>query len=393
MPARIQQYGFYLLFTLLFAGLLCSRALLSISTILLTAWAVLQLPGKSWQKEEKWLLYWNCCPLALWCLGAWQQPLAAGNFNYLTSLLAYPAACLTLLAMDSTTRMKILSIGGIFIFLSVLYPVSWYLLHQSEAWQMIGRGQALPVGMEGDHLRYGILLCLAFLCWLLFSPLKGWSRASINGMILLLVAFLSVRTAWVLSLLLLISWWWLSSRQPRKLATAAGYTGLLIGLLLLAYLAFPTLQQKWAYMRYDWQQHGSKGRYDLQFSDGARAALNAAAWQTISEDPGIHTGWAAVPAALQERFQRMQPGSHTAYGWPFNQYLYWWMGSGWWGMGLEIIWLLFPMFYGIRHKNTGLVCWTAAIAVSCLVESNLLFQYGIFLHAWPIAFLWQEKEE
>jgi hypothetical protein len=258
---------------------------------------------------------------------------------------------------------------------------------------MIGKGQALPVFMEGDHLRYGMLLCAAFLCWLLFSPLHGWPFVAINCFILLLLAFLSVRTTWVLSLLILVSWWWQTDKRPRKLIRAAGYAGLLTGLVALAYIAFPTLQQKWAYTRYDWQQHGSIGRYALQFSDGARTALNAAAWETVKQDPGTAKGWAAVPATLQHALEQIQPGSHTDYGWPFNQYLFWWMGSGWWGMGLQIIWLLFPLVYGIRQKNTGLVCWTAAIAVSCLVESNLLFQYGIFLHAWTIGFLWQGNEK
>jgi hypothetical protein len=80
----------------------------------------------------------------------------------------------------------------------------------------------------------------------------------------------------------------------------------------------------------------------------------------------------------------------TEYGWPFNQWLFWWMGSGWWGMLLFTGWLLYPLFINIKKIDAGLICWTIAIALSCIVESTLNYQFGVFLHIWPIAFMWKK---
>jgi len=41
---------------------------------------------------------------------------------------------------------------------------------------------------------------------------------------------------------------------------------------------------------------------------------------------------------------------NTEFGWPFNQWLYWWMGSGWWGMLLFSGWLLYPIILGFQQK-------------------------------------------
>jgi hypothetical protein len=67
------------------------------------------------------------------------------------------------------------------------------------------------------------------------------------------------------------------------------------------------------------------------------------------------------------------------------------MGSGIIGMLLFTAWLYYPFLYGWKKKNNGLVYWTVAITASCLVESTLALQYGVFLHAWPLALLWNSN--
>ncbi|MEN9599633.1 MAG: hypothetical protein RL596_1952, partial [Bacteroidota bacterium] len=47
-------------------------------------------------------------------------------------------------------------------------------------------------------------------------------------------------------------------------------------------------------------------------------------------------------------------------------------------------WLLYPIGWGYKTKQKEIIIWSIAIAVSCLVEANLNFQFGILLHAWPL---------
>ena len=67
------------------------------------------------------------------------------------------------------------------------------------------------------------------------------------------------------------------------------------------------------------------------------------------------------------------------------------MGSGWWGALLFSAWLFYPAIVGFKQKNKGIIIWSFAIAISCLAEATLNYQYGVFLHIWPIAILWQRE--
>jgi hypothetical protein len=131
--------------------------------------------------------------------------------------------------------------------------------------------------------------------------------------------------------------------------------------------------------------------FDANLSDGVRRNINWVAWQNIQSDFNINTGWQAIPATLQSSFTKYFNTQTIEYGWPFNQWLFWWMGSGWWGMLLFSGWFFYPLFKGFQRKNMGIICWTIAIALSCLVETTLNYQYGVFLHIFPIAILWKSS--
>ena len=164
---------------------------------------------------------------------------------------------------------------------------------------------------------------------------------------------------------------------------------LFTSILVLSYLIVPTIHQKIAYSIWDWQQF-QPGKYDPNYSDGTRRAINLSAWNSINNRSNINAGWSGISNILQESFTRNFANQKTEYGWPFNQWLFWWMGSGWWGMLLFTGWLLYPLFINIKKIDAGLICWTIAIALSCIVESTLNYQFGVFLHIWPIAFMWKK---
>ncbi len=117
------------------------------------------------------------------------------------------------------------------------------------------------------------------------------------------------------------------------------------------------------------------------------------ALKAIKEDHATAIGWSAIPSALQQKFTQVWNVQKTQYGWPFNQWLFWWMGSGWWGMVLFTAWLFYPAWYGYRNKNPFLIIWTLAIAFSCLVETTINYQYGALLHVWPLLVCWQATKK
>lgn len=376
----------------MFCGLFWSRALLSITLGGWFLFAIVQhMQWLPFFKKDS-LLLWSFCPLLLFWLGVWQQPSATANYDYLLTLAVYPVAALAIRSCKHWGLQK----EGKVIWLwasaiGLLYPVGWFLFHISGSIKAYGMGQSLPTFMDADHVRFGIFLCAAYLFSLqklIQRPmLKNW----VTGLLFLSILFMAVRTAWVI--LLLISVYFIVLPSAKHIQTKHNRF-LLPGMLLLlavSFFIFPTIKQKIAYTVYDWQQF-KPGQYDASFSDGTRRAINAAAWQSVNHEEGANTGWAAIPETLAHFFSVNNPGADLHYGWPFNQYLFWWMGSGWWGMLLFTCWLLFPIGFGWKRKNHGLVCWSLAIALSCLVESTINYQYGAWLHVWPLVLMWDDTQ-
>ncbi|MBL7759808.1 MAG: hypothetical protein JNK08_03845 [Sediminibacterium sp.] len=377
---------------LLLGGLLWSRAVLSISTGLWLIAAMVILHKDLPAVFRHPLVWWGFAPLLLLLMGIWQQPLEKSNWELLLNYGVYPVAALSAVAISKIQFIRTMVPMWIHAaMLAMLYPLGWFVLHSAEAIAQYGSGQSLPVFMGNDHLRFGMFICSALLlCLLPENPLRYKKTALIllTGSVL----FLSVRTAWVMLFIVLggfALYSLIGSANKTKILLRAAT---LVILTAAALWFLPTANQKIRYSLYDWEQFNSKG-YDSTYSDGVRRAINTAAWQQIQNNEPAAVGWAAVPAQLQAQFAISFNGSKAPFGWPFNQWLFWWMGSGWWGMLMFTGWLFFPACYGLKRKNPFLVLWTLAIAASCLVECNLNYQFGAFLHAWPLALLWPYQKK
>ena len=148
----------------------------------------------------------------------------------------------------------------------------------------------------------------------------------------------------------------------------------------------PTVKNKIHYTLYDFEQYNQKG-YDPNYSDGVRRAINQVSWKAIQEKGFSNMGWAVIPDRLQAEFKTVTQGSDTNFGWPFNQWLFWWMGVGFGGTLLFTLWLCYPILYAWRKTNASIAIWTLAIAASCLVECTINYQYGTLLHIVPLFLL------
>ena len=147
-------------------------------------------------------------------------------------------------------------------------------------------------------------------------------------------------------------------------------------------LSILLLYQKINYTLYDYQQFNTKG-YDANYSDGVRRAINKASIKAIENNFIGGVGWNNIKPTIQQYFYQ-QYLQAPPFSWPFSQYLFWLLGAGIIGLLSSTAWLLFPIWPGWLIKQKEWMIWSIAIAVSCLVESNLSYQFGITLHAWPL---------
>lgn len=379
-----------LLFILTLAGLFWSRALLSISQ---GAWALfVLLTYRDWKMHftGKDLVAWSLCVIPLFLTGWYQHPAEAGTYDFLLTLSMYPVAALSAMAMEQRTRhaMALAWCGAAMT--GIVYPVYSYFADPAGATLAYGQGRSLPVFMDTDHVRFSIFLCAALILAVAYKLGNNLYRNLFVAVLLVLIIFLSVRTGWAILLCLSVAAVMMETRKSNRNLVAVAAAAVIL-FAATAYFILPTVQKKVAYTIYDAQQFNAY-RYDARFSDGARRSVNTVAWRAIKSGRG-NAGWGRGPDVLRSEAALVFPGQPFAYGWPFNQWLFWWLGGGIAGVVFFTAWLLFPAWRGIKSGNKWLVYWTLAITISCLVESTLTLQFGVFLHAWPLALLWFLQEE
>lgn len=315
-------------------------------------------------------------------LGIYQtKNLQWSDFDYLLTLAMYPAIVIFFLCLDDGERKLVSYVWLGFVFISLLYPLSWYIFNTTAAHQRFKTGQSLPSFMSKDHVRYSIFVCCGLLPLLYYRLFAKKIQSLLVVLLLLIIIFLSVRTAWAALIIIFAVY---VTGKFKWYYIAVGFL-LCAGIAFAAFRFVPTVRQKVNYTIYDWRMYPA-GEYVPDFSDGARRTINKVAWKTITEKKRTNTGWKNISSVLQEEFKQQYPSAQLKYGWPFNQYLYWWMGSGLAGLILFSGWLCYPAFTFLKTKNKILLSWTVVIAATCLVESTLNMQYGVFLHAWVIAF-------
>lgn len=372
-----------LLMIISLAGLYFSRAVLSIATGLWLVYGIIELIRQKEKIHKQPLLLWSFAFPLLCLLGSWQSSwVHPQNQQILLTALAYPAWALGLLAIKDIQQWKRIQLAWVIAaIIGLCYPLIAFFGDIQGNIQALGSGKALPVFMDTDHVRFGILLVSAVAVnWIVLKedPANKWLKISLFFLIAG-VLFTAIRTAWALLFILFIGWFLLDTKKK----TIALF--LLISIGAITY-QIPTVKNKIHYTLYDFEQYNQKG-YDPNYSDGARRALNQVSWKAIQEKGFSNMGWAVTPDRLQEEFKNSTQGSETNFGWPFNQWLFWWMGVGLGGMILFSLWLCYPILYAWRNKNASIAIWTLAIAASCLVECTINYQYGTLLHIVPLLLL------
>ncbi len=379
-----------LLMIISLAGLLWSRAILSLSAPLWVIWLISHSRKDIFHHDNKALLIWGLSPVLIALLGCWQNGFAKEDLDHLftvsTYLLAALAGSLIAVKYSQTALLKYWVWASL---ISLSYPIFWYITHYQETLIRYGSGQTVPVWMDDDHVRFGMFLAVCCLISLVSFVQQKIMR--LIGIFLLVSIFiLAIRTAWIMILIMILVaalFILIYGTRFQKRVLIIGIIAF-ISLAAITYQLSPGIQQKIAYTLYDWQQFEA-GKADPTLSDATRRVINSESWKLIQAGQN-NIGWSAIDDVIKDSVQKNYPQQKFDFGWPFNQWLFWWMGSGIIGLLFFSAWLIYPLIHGIRKKNIALSAVSAAIIVSCLIETNLAYQYSVWIHAWVVALLWNE---
>lgn len=376
-----------IMFTMLMA-LLCSRAILSLTHLVWLLFILIKIKKNKFTKTNS-LFIWSVIPLFLFWIGAWQTLLQPKTYDYLIGLCTYVIAAASLITINTLNiKNVLLKLWVAIALISVLYPMFYYFINIQPTIEAFGKGQSMQTPMDTDHLRYSLFVCSSLpIIW----QIDGWSKKFkivLSIVTSIIVLFLSVRTGWVA--LCIIITFMVATTTYKNVKHLLLQLAVIVAVVAFAYKMFPTIQRKIDYSLYDWKNISAQ-TYASNYSDANRYAINKTALQIIKENTTIHVGWINIPSKLHAAFIQQYPNAALTYDWPFNQYLFWYLGAGWWGCFAFIAWLLYGVVMGVQQKNRWFIAWQVVMIASCFVECTLNFQYGIFLHAWVSALLWKNK--
>lgn len=303
-----------LLLGLLLIGLFFSRALSSISVILLAATALVHGRWKETVAQtlrSRWMLGVILIWLIPFISGLWSDDWTEWLYIIRIKLpfLFFPFVfCGPWRFERSAVRWLVMLFLGLCLG-GVIWSMAQYIPDKEAIQASYLRSKTIPTPMENDHIRFSFMVAAAvFLCAYIIEKQKRlFFNVILIPLALVFIVYLhilSARTGLVvlyLGLLVLLIHW-LRRRKELLLPGLA----LLIALPVAAYLIFPTLKNRLLYFRYD-VQYILRGEYLPGANDGGRAQSMKAGWEILQQHPVSGVGAGDIRAATTAWYDAQQP--------------------------------------------------------------------------------------
>jgi len=374
---------------MIWAGMLWSRAALSIGTMIFVGVTLVDGPLKA-----KWIFFKAHRELRMMSLlfaiplftGLWSEDRSAWQNIMIGKLplLVFPFCAASLLDIPAEKLRHLLRVMILLALVACLPSVIAYLQHRDLSNASYLKASLLHVPMDDDHVRFAWLLVLVhlFMLHVLLSSgkdLKRWERGSAILIIIFLTFYfhlLSSRTGLlgfyvVNSIAILI-------HARRKMWVV--WLGVLIFCAILAWLLMPTFQNRMRFMRWDYQNYSRSG-YVEGLSDAPRMVSLRGGISILHSHPLIGTGfgdlahdieaWYGENAPYLKGYERLLPS---------NEFLLHAVAGGVILGILACICIIYPLF-NCRRKNKLLWVGFHLVAIlGFLYEVGLETQYGVMLY-------------
>jgi O-antigen ligase len=258
-----------------------------------------------------------------------------------------------------------------------------------------GLQEGQPVPAPRHHIRYSLMLVVALLAggWL-WTQKNYWSTRTerlVFGALLLFLGIslhlLTVRSALVafyLALLFtLLRYWWQSKNWK------LGLLGLCLLVLapLIAVTQVKSVQNRLAYMRYDWE-HFRSAKGGENYSDAERFVSLEVGVRLWLEQPLLGVGMGDLERETQKMTDRIHPEYSETPKLPHNQIIYILAGTGLLGLLLSMWAWLYPLWFKTYRRSYLFMVFQVVVLVSFLVEYTFETSIGtafcLFYQLWTM---------
>lgn len=378
---------------LLLAGLLLSRALVSLSSVLIVVPFFFHR-----QLDQKTRILLVAVLLILFPVivsGLWSEntPLwwnsVVVKLPLVTMLLGIRSVY-----FSSEQKTKLTYLYLLFISLGCIWSFAYYLLDPAAIQAAYLQAKTLPTPADNDHIRFSWMVVVAVMLGFhsLLTAQQKTTRYLLAACLVLLVVYLHVLAAktglvclytggmiYVFYLIIVQKKWKTGLLLLVVCATAA----------FLCYQTMPTLRNRVQYVLYDFSNYSS-GQILPGYSDASRWLSMKAGYQLIAQNPIQGMGFGDMLAAVDQWHQLNHPSS-LAYErfLPANEWLVYGTGSGLPGVLCFTVGFVL-LLYRTTSRNIFSVILTTISLVPFLFDDTLEGQTGILVLAF-IAFFGQQK--
>lgn len=383
------------------AGLMWSRALLSVSVVLFFANSLhpqtFLCDWKRWRKDyfsiACFLFFLSYVVSGIWSQNTLQW------WNVVTNKLPFavlPFAFMSLpLKQEKWQRVLVLSLITIHLIV-VLYSLSALFMNFHYYVDAYNFSHSLPTTKYNDHIRFSLSLVatLIIISYYLFEKkdlfLKKWQQWLLRITAVVFILYLHVLASktglLALYLFLLAFAFYLIRRQQVYRKYAVGLLVLLVSLPVCLYFFVPTLREKVNYVRYEWEVSRSGDTLDYNLSDAGRIISYKMAFKAWKKEPLLGTGIGDIMEQMDIAYEKWYPnvpkGNRLI---PHSQYLFCLTALG----GIlcfsliflcvaSVLGLSYPMFYG---QISSVIMMFAFLA-----EAMLEIQFGVFIYLFFLLF-------
>lgn len=366
----------------MFAGLVLSRGVLSVSMIAMVVNGILYWIGAAQRGEKSW--DWVYGVVGLFFItyllsGIWSEDKRywVERLQVKIPFLLLPIGFLPLKKLDREEFHRLLSLYVVTMFLSAVYVLVKYMLNRDDITYWSGEVMETPY----SHVRYSLMIAFAafvslhlFLedfAWL--TKFDKWIVATLGLLLAVFLHVLAVRSGlvafYVAVVLLIARYAWINNQWLAGISFAVGF----MLLPILAYLYVPTFRDKVGYMKYTVSEflHGGDMRV---LSDGQRLTSIQKGLVVFKAHPVLGVGAGDLPAATQEAYNN--DGTEQGLRMPHNQWVWSLASVGLVGTLLIAFSLLFVIYYLRDDLNVLTVSFFTVIHTSLLTEATLEEQIG-----------------
>ncbi len=353
-------------------GLLYSRAMMSISMILMSAAAIVYQVKYKPNFNSKTFLPFGALMLVF--VGIFVSGINSEDLNFWVKHMRLKLPFMLLPAAFYVFKKQVKEVSPIVFgsFLAMMtfstIPILSQLFDSEILVQQIAKGQAVDTPI--DHIKYSLFLAFSIFIGIDFwiNSHKKWKHLLLILSIYLIVIlhFLAVRSGlavFYISSIVLIFWYGLRSMKKTLLLA-------LIPIFLLPIVAFntiPSFKKKAQYMLYDFQMY-QKGE-GAKYSDSERIYSIQVGLEIFKSAPILGSGIGDLKQACKDQYQLLFEVEGEKY--PHNQIIYYLAGSGIVGLLFFLLGMYFPMFYFRKELTMLFIALMLILSLSFVVENTI----------------------